>query len=227
MKLLLLASTEEEIGPTLSYLEENWEKKSFFEYKYGSVSVYPLISGMGGIFSALSIARYPEISEIDYIINPGLGAGVSRTLDLGRVYLLEEERFGDIGLEETDGSFNDLHDLKWQDPNKYPFLKGKLYPKTLINPTFLPTSSGITVNKIPGTSNNIDAFTKKYHSDIITMDGAAIMYTCRMLDIEIISYRVISRYVEPWQINVQKLGDHIDQLHIRTKDILEHYVRES
>lgn len=221
MKILLLAASEAEIAPTLAYLEKEWEKKSFLEYTKEGTSVFPLISGNGSFFAGLALSRFPSIDKIDYVVNPGLGAGVSRTLDLGKTYLITEECFGDIGLEEGDGSFKDLHDMTWYDKNKFPFLKGKLFPKTLLNPTFLPKCSSITVNKIPGTTPNIENFIKKYHQDMMTLDGAGTMYTCRILDIDLIQYRVVSRYVEPYQIKFQKLSEYIGNLHIRTRDILE------
>lgn len=227
MKILLLASSAEEIAATISYLEKNWTKKSFWEYKKNDVSIFTLVSGLGGIFSVLALCRYPEINEIDYIINPGLGAALTRTLDLGKVYLIEEESFGDIGLEESDSTFNDLHDLGWFDKNTYPFLKGKLFPKTRINPTFLTTCTSITVNKIPGTIQSIEQFTRKYHKDMMTLDGAAILYAVRMLDAELIQYRVVSRNIEPWQIKPGHIDEYIETLNLETIKIINALVPDN
>ena len=221
MNILLVASSQLEIKDSLDYLEKNWEKKSFWEYKKGDTTLTSLVTGVGSMLSAFSIARFPNIGEIDYVVNPGRGVAMSRTLDLGRVYLIENEGIADLGLEESDGTFNNLHDLHWYDSDKHPFKRGKIHPKKLHNPTFLPRCSGLTVNKMPGTYDNIEYFEKKYHSDMLSFEGAGIMYAARMLELELIQYKVVVRYVEPWQKAIPNTPESIHQLNMRTIDILE------
>jgi len=225
MKLLLISSTTEEIASTIEFLEAHWEKKSFWEYTYNGHSITTLITGIGSMFASFAMARFPNISEYDYIINPGISAAHSRIIDLGRVYLINEEGFADIGLEEADGSFSDMHDLQWIDANKSPFLKGKIKPKKIHNPTFLPTCSSMTVNKIPGMYDNIEHFQHKYHVDMLSLDGGAIMYTCIMLDLELIQFAVASRYVEPWQKETGDVEFALNQLNMRAIDIIKALVK--
>lgn len=225
MNLILAASFTEEIAETIDYLNKNWEKESFFEYTKGNVKVIPLSMGAGSMNAAFALARQQNIGESNYVINPGVGIAVSRTLDLNRVYLLETDCFGDLGLEEADGSFSDQHDLGWVDPNTFPFLKGILHPKKLVNPTYLPKCSGITVNRVPGTLSNIDNFERKYHYDMMTLDGAGILYACRMLQLESIQYRVTTRFLEPWQKEPGDFEKALQQLNMRTIDILESFVK--
>lgn len=227
MNILLAASFTEEIAETLEYLEKNWTKKTFFEYTKGDVSVITLSMGAGSTNAAFAIARQEAVGEFDYVVNPGVAIAISRTLDINRVYLLEQDCFGDIGLEEADGSFSDQHDLNWVDPNSFPYLKGFIKPKKLYNPTFLPRCSGITVNRVPGTLSNISAFEKKYHHDIMTLDGAGILYACRMLQLESIQYRVTTRFLEPWQKEMGDIEKALEQLNMRTIDILEKLVQEN
>ena len=223
MKILLLAAMTEEIAITLDYLESEWEKKSFFEYSKNNVEITPLITGVGSVNAAFGISRQPDIDKYDFIVNPGICAALSRTLDLERVYLIKEDSFGDLGIEETDGSFYDQHDLDWTDPNKFPYSKGKLKPKKLLNPTFLPSVTGITVNKLPGTNENIERFERKYHADILSLDSASILYACRILDLQSIQYRVTVRYVEPRQKAQNDLEKALAQLNMRTIDIINSF----
>ncbi|MDA9774069.1 hypothetical protein N9B82_03850 [Saprospiraceae bacterium] len=226
MKILLLASTTEEISKTIDFLETNWEKKNFWEFTKGEHSITTLITGIGTPFVTFAMARMQNISEFDYIVNPGISVALSRVVDLGRVYLITEEGFADIGLEESDGSFSNMHDLEWMNPNKYPFLKSKLKMKSVHNPTYLPTCTSLTVNTIPGTYDNIENFEKKYHVDMLTVDGGAVMYTCKMLDLDLIQFCVASRHVEPWQKETGDFVFALDQLNMRTIDILKALVKE-
>lgn len=226
MKILLCAAFTEEIMITLDYLEENWEKESFFEYSKDGVHIFTLITGAGSLNAGFALSRHNEIKEIKYLINPGIGAALSRTLDLSRVYIIESDGFGDIGLEESDGTFQDQHDLNWVKKDSFPYNKSRITPKKFINPTFLPKCTGLTLNKIPGTLHNIEYLERKYHYDMITLDAGAIMYACRMFDMESISYRVATRYVEPWQKETGDIEKALVQLNMRTIDLLKSFIAE-
>ena len=221
MKILLLAATEDEIADTLTYLERDWEKKSFWEYSKGDVSVTTVVSGIGMMYTMYALTCHPAIQDIDLIINPGIGAALSRTLDLGKVYIVEHEGFADIGLEESDGTFHDIHDLGWHNRSDHPFERGIIKPKKLINPTFLPRATALTVNKIPGTYEAIEFFEKKFHGDIVSLDGAGVFFVARMLNKDVISLRVASRYVEPWLKQIPHQDGSVKRLNMRTIDLLE------
>lgn len=227
MNILLLASTQREIQETIDYLDATWEKKSFWEHSKEGVTVTNVVTGIGSILAAFKLARQANLGTFNYVINPGVGFALSRTLDLGKVYLIESEMMADVGLEELDGSFHNLHDLGWYDPNKFPFVKGKLYPKKRINPTYLPACNSITLNKIPGTSDAIEHLQRKYHVDLITQEGAAIMYACRMLDLELVQYRVTRRFIEPWQKQPIQAPNSIRLLNQATIEIIESLYEDS
>lgn len=225
MRILLVASMTEEIGKTLDYLEENWERENFFTYVKGDHSVTHLITGIGSMHVAFAMAKQPDIGKFDMVVNPGVGAALSRTLDLNKVYLIQEDRLGDLGLERSDGSFQDMHDLQWVDPNQYPYFKSALKPKKMVNPTFLPTCSGVTVNKLPGYYLAIENFERKYHVDLVTMDNVAVLYACRMLQLQSIHYRVVTKYVESADRDHGDIELALNQLSMRTIDILEALIK--
>ena len=129
--------------------------------------------------AAFAVARQQDVEEYDMVVNPGVAAALSRTMDLNRVYLIEKDRIGDLGLERSNGDFQDLHDLRWVDPNQYPYFKSALVPKKLHNPTFLPTSSAITVNKLPGHYLSIENFERKVPCRYSIDEMLAQFYTRR------------------------------------------------
>lgn len=225
MNLLLLASTEEEIQGTLDYLDEEWEKKSFWEYEKDGSTITTLVSGIGPMYAMYALVGHPSIQEMDLILNPGIGAALSRTLDLGRVYSIEHEVFGDIGMEESDGTFHNMHDLGWHNRNQHPFERGMIKPKEFLNPTYLPRATGITVNKIPGTYDAIENFERKAHGDIVSLDGAAIFFAAKMLNINVLSLKVASRYVEPWLKQVPHFEGSVKQLNMRTIDVIKKLIK--
>jgi len=227
MNILLIAATEDEISDTLDYLEKNWEKKSFWEYEKGDFKVTTVVSGIGMMYTMYALSCHPSIQDIDLIINPGIGAALSRTLDLGRVYVIEQDGFGDIGLEESDGTFHDIHDLGWHNRGDHPFERGIIRPKKFMNPTFLPRATALTVNKIPGTFESIEFFDKKFHADVLSLDGAGVFFLAKMLDKNVISLRVASRYVEPWLKQIPHTEGSVKRLNMRTIDVLESMTQET
>ena len=225
MNILLLASTEEEIQGTLDYLESEWDKKSFWEYEKDSTTITTVVSGLGPMYAMYALTCHPSIKETDLILNPGIGAALSRTIDLGRVYAIEQEAFGDIGMEDSDGNFHSMHDLGWHNRNQHPFERGIIKPKNFHNPTYLPRATGMTVNKLPGTYEALENFERKAHADIISLDGATIYFVAKMLNINVLSIKVASRYVEPWLKVVPHFEGSVDQLNMRTIDVLKELIK--
>ncbi len=221
MNILLIASTEDEIQGTLAYLEEEWEKKSFWEYTKGEVTITTVVSGIGSMYALYALTGNPAIKETDLILNPAIGAALSRTLDLGRVYAIDQEGFGDIGMEESDGKFHTMHDLGWHNRNQHPFERGVIKPLDFMNPTYLPRASGLTVNKIPGTYEGLERFERYAKGDILSLDGASIFFAAKMMNINVLAIKVVSRFVEPWLKDVPHAEGCVDQLNMRTIDIIK------
>lgn len=224
MNILLASSTAEEIQGTIDYLEKEWDKKSFWTYEKGEHTITTLVSGIGMMYTVYALCCQPEMNEIDLILNPGIGAALSRTIDLGRVYVVEHEGFGDIGLEESDGTFHDLHDLGWHKRSKRPFERGVIRPKKFLNPTYLPRATAITVNKIPGNFDAIEHFDRKFHADLVSLDGAGVFFVGSMFDKNVLSLKVATRYVEPWLKEVPHFEGSVAQLNMRTIDVIKNLI---
>jgi futalosine hydrolase len=214
MKILIVSATVFEIAPLLDHLDKTWSKPSFFEYKKGDTSVYPLITGVGALATSFGMSRLANIKEIDIAINVGIAGG--STVEIGEVVEVVHDQFGDIGVENADGRFEDLFDLELTDENTAPFtnkILSNLKPKLTLN---LPKVIGITVNTIPGTQQHIDALNNKYTFDIETMESAGFFYACKSMDMKFHAIRSISNKIEPrnkdrWQIPlaIDKLNEKV------------------
>jgi len=103
MKILIATATSLELTPFLEHLEKNGSKKSFFEYEYKEHSIFPLVTGVGALHTAFALARFTEIKNIDLAINAGLCGAIDKSLHLGDVLEIDQDRFADLGVEEADG----------------------------------------------------------------------------------------------------------------------------
>lgn len=216
MNILIVSATTFEIAPLLQYLDSKAEKLSFFEYKLNGNVIYPLVTGVGALNTSFGLSRHKDIEKTDVAINAGLAGAYYPSLDLGAVVEVIADRFGDLGVEESDGSFTDVFDLGLTNENQFPFESGWIKntkPKFNIK---LPKVKGLTVNKVHGTKESIDKIKMKYPSDIESMEGAGFLYACRIMDVHCHQFRAISNYVEPrnkdnWQIEkaIDNLNDHI------------------
>lgn len=205
-KYLVVAATGFEIAPFIDFLDQNAQKENFFSYVYNDHHITPFVAGVGSLFLSFGISRYPGIGDMHMLINAGVAGAYNRDLTLGEVVRVESDRFGDIGVEEADGSFTDIFEMQLHESSKYPFTNGKITIEG-IKETFddIKSVSGITVNKVHGTEKSISQITAKYKADVESMEGAGFMYACNMLRLKGIQLRSISNYVEPrnkdnWQL---------------------------
>ena len=193
-KVYLFAATQFEILPTLQHLEENFKKKSFFEYSIDGLSIFPVVTGIGSMLTALAMSRTNKITEADLIINAGVAGSYNPEISIGSVVEVVEDRFADLGVEEADGSFTDVFEMELMKGDQFPFEKGLLKNEGQTN---YQRVSGITVNKVNGTQASIDKMIKKYNPEIESMEGAAFLYTAKIMDIKALQLRAISNKVEP------------------------------
>ncbi|MDF1698179.1 MAG: futalosine hydrolase [Saprospiraceae bacterium] len=219
MNILIVSATSFEIAPLLQHLEKEGEKLSFFDYKLNGNVIYPLVTGVGALNTAFGLSRYKDIEKTDVAINVGLAGAYYPSLSLGDVVEVTVDRFADIGVEERDGSFTDAFDLKLIDENQYPYESGWIKSNKPKFETELKKVTGLTVNKVHGTEESIEKITKKYASDVESMEGAGFLFATRMMDVHAHQFRAISNYVEPrnkenWQIEraIDNLNEHLIHL---------------
>jgi futalosine hydrolase len=130
------------------------------------------------------------------IIQVGIAGCFDKKIPLGKVFVVKDDFAGDIGVMENK-VWKDLFDLKLDKPNDAPYEK-----KSLPNPWLsqynllkLPTKKGVTVNTISTDKNKIDLYSGRYKATLESMEGAALHYMGRDLNIPFIQIRAVSNYV--------------------------------
>ncbi|MDX1939402.1 MAG: futalosine hydrolase [Saprospiraceae bacterium] len=192
--ILIVSATAFEIAPLLEYLKKNFIEHEPFHFQKGEKSVAVLITGVGLPLTAYAMGKVLATKRYDLAINAGIAGAFNRELPIGEVVELISERFGDLGVEEADGSFTDIHTLGLIDPNQTPFQNGILQNPNPGN--FLPTVKGFSVNKVHGFEPNIEAIRQRFPADVETMEGAAFFYACLIENQKFLAIRAISNYVE-------------------------------
>lgn len=197
MRLLIVSATPFEITPLEEYLKINGVSQDNHFYKYENLEIKILITGVGMPMTTYALTKFLSLYKIDLAINVGVAGAYSNTLKIGDVVNVIAERFGDLGTEEADGSFTDIHEMDLIPPNTPPFLHGQLNHPLSTEIAFLPKAIGLTINKVHGTAKSIAAIKKKYEVDVESMEGAAFFLVCLLEKVSFLEIRAISNYVEP------------------------------
>jgi len=196
-KLLVTSATTFELVPFMEFLEKEGVKKSFFEYTFNGISIFPLVTGVGPTFTAFALSRFNIIKEIDFAVNIGIAGAFNQAVNIGDTFQVDRDCFGDLGIEEADGSFTDVWDLELMNKKSFPFSN-----KWIINDSkqklaaTLPTATCLTVSCVAGTRSTINARTLKYNADLESMEGAAFAYACKMMQVDYLQIRAVSNHVE-------------------------------
>ena len=209
MRILITAATE---------FESLALRKIWPEGNYSSaVSITYLTTGVGPISTAALLSEYLCTQQPDLILNIGLAGALDLSLELAEVVHVVGEEFGDLGVEQRDGTFTSIFELGLADANAAPFTHGRLQlPST---PAFAKTVQGVTVSTVHGSEASIATFRERCPAQVESMEGAAAMWVAMRHKISFIQLRAISNYVEPrnresWVIEpaLDNLTTHVDQL---------------
>jgi futalosine hydrolase len=201
LKLLITSATPFELAPLRQYLDDQFWPHSDTFFQKEELEIKLLVTGVGITMTAFNLGSLFAKQRFDLAINAGIAGAFSPpaagrpSLKIGDVVNVTSERFADLGVEEADGRFTDVHELGLLDANAPPFAEGEL-----LNPDagfdFLPKAKGLTVNKVHGFQPSIDALRSKYEADVESMEGAAFFLACLLVGQPFLQIRSISNYVE-------------------------------
>lgn len=207
MDLIICAATESEWMPACTSINE---QKIALD---PSLNVRFVRTGVGMLASAISLTRLVCTEKPDLIIQAGIAGCFNQALELGEVVVVNEEIAGDTGVQEN-GLWKDLFDLGLQKENDSPFLH-----KTLPNPWLdklnllnLKTVNAITVNQISTDTERIRQLQEKYKATLESMEGAALHYIGRTMQIPFIQIRSVSNAIGERDKSKWKMKESIDQL---------------
>lgn len=227
MKILIVSATPFEIAPLINHLEQNWTKKSFFEFTNGDKSITTLVTGVGGINTAFAMSRYNGMESIDLVLNAGIAGSLSNNISIGSVVEVVKDKFADIGVEEADGTFSDHFDMGWESPTTYPYTNGWLANTKSKYDCGLIKVSGISVNTVHGTNQSISMIKNKYDAHIETMEGAAFSMACLLNDAKFHQVRAISNMVEERNKANWQIENAINNLNATIIKLLDQVTKES
>jgi futalosine hydrolase len=216
MKILIVAATIAEIKLLKNYLDDTFSSngEGFYQIDLHS-SIQILITGVGVMHTAFALSHKASLQSFDLAINLGVCGSFDLKIALGSVIEVVKDRLGDLGVEEANGQFLDVFDINLENKDSSPYQNGWISRiENNYLPTGLPPSNGITVHKVTGTTESIEAIQKKYNADMESMEGAAFFYTCAKLNIPSIQVRAISNYVEPRNRAAWKMEEAIHNLNL-------------
>lgn len=217
MKILLVAASNIELAGIIKHIEEHGRKLNFFEYQYLGHTIYPLVTGIGAMKTAFGISRYVINKSFDVAYNIGICGCLPSTFELGDVVQVVKDRFADLGVEENDGSFTDIFELGLEQENTFPFTEGAIHNHSY-DDIQLPDAKGITVNKVHGYGSSIEQIVNKYDFEVESMEGAAFLYACKILDIKGYQIRAVSNYIEDRNREHWKIEEALNSL---TKTVIQ------
>lgn len=197
MKLLLVSATPFEVAPLRQWLKENYWQHHDSHFQKDNLDVKLLVTGVGMAQTAFALGKMFATHRFDLAVNAGVAGAFDRSLHLGEVVNVISERFADLGVEEADGRFTDVHEMGLIGADQPPFQNGQLLHPASSQFDFLPTRNGLTVNKVSGTQTSIDALHRKYNAEVESMEGAAFFLACLSSKVNFLEIRSISNYVEP------------------------------
>jgi futalosine hydrolase len=222
MNLLLTSATYFEVKSTIDYLDKHWQKVAEGRWNSENHEIHLLVTGVG-VFNTLYELKN-RLNEFSYslIIQAGIGGSYQKNKPLGKVYYIATERFGDIGMEQKDGSFTSIFETPFIDKNSFPFKEGVLINPEAILTNFLPLAHGITLNTVTGTQGKAEKIIEKYPEvEIENMEGASFFYVCLKENIPFMSIRSISNYVEDRNKEHWKMEEAIESLNKTVSDLLK------
>ncbi|MFT4665156.1 MAG: futalosine hydrolase [Polaribacter sp.] len=197
MTVVIVSATPFEIAPLRAWLDEHFEEKEANTFVKGTLKIQCLITGVGQVKTAFHLATLLATDRADLYINAGIAGSYVENFPIGTVLNVIADRFGDLGVEESNGDFTDVHQMDLIPKDEFPFTKGLLKNPDASSFKFLPRAYGVTVNTVKGSQQNIDKVIKKYEPEVESMEGAAFAYACLQSGVNFLQIRAISNMVEP------------------------------
>lgn len=189
MKTLVVAATKAEL--TFLYQHFNLPDGDFVESKNFDL----LITGVGMVATAFALGKHLS-SKYSLVVNLGIAGSFDRNIALGTVLNITEDTFAELGAENGD-EFLTISDLGFGEND---------FTSNTQKRVNLPEAKGITVNRVTGSEKSIKNLIKRLNPTTESMEGAAVFYAGKQLNIDCLQIRSISNYVEPRNKDNWKIG---------------------
>jgi len=218
MRILIVAATEPEIGKIVADVRFSMydcdqgshispELKTVYEH----AEVSTLITGVGMVATAFALGKHLASHQYDLAINLGIAGSFDRSIALGEVVEVIEDRFSELGAED-DRTFLTIERLG--------------FGESIFSPTYaLPRSlnirkvSAITVNTVHGSQASIDELSQRVNVQLESMEGAAFLYACKYAGVPCMQIRAVSNYIEKRNRDAWQIGLAIKNLNTFVADL--------
>lgn len=198
MRILIVAATQAEIRPLLLKMTGTGSEGEFLHhFQYGQHNIDALITGVGMAHTAYHLGDVLARNSYDLALNAGIAGSYSPDTTIGKVYRVDAEIFGLLGVEDEE-NYLSLFDLGLLDPDSFPYEGGWLINHSTINSQVLrklPAARGVTVNMIYTHLDTIKVLNQIYKADLESMEGASFFYACLMAGVPFTQIRSVSNYV--------------------------------
>ena len=202
MKIVITAATTGEWMPTFLNINTLYTTDS----KRFKVSFHQ--SGVGMLSTGVALTKLIYEEKPDLILQAGIAGTFDAKIELGKVVVVSDEMIGDLGVME-EGKWKDIFEMKLEKSSYPPYEKRRLPNQWMhqFNLLKLPEASSVSVNEITTDDAHIYQLIKKYNPIIESMEGAALHYVCREINIPFLQIRAISNYVgerdkTKWQVKL-------------------------
>lgn len=163
----------------------------------GSWQIATHASGPGVPMVLLHLGRAVDQFRPDLLIHAGIAGVRKGAATIGEAVEIISDRYADIGAEDRDGSFLDMHYLGLWRNGDAPWSDGVFRQPSNWGMDGWRHLDAVTVHTIPGTAAHIDHLAGRYPFEVESMEGAAVFHLALHHDLPFLAVRGISNYLEP------------------------------
>lgn len=171
---------------------------------------FACVAGVGMLDFAVGLSRALDLCRTDkvpvsYVVNLGIcGAYPNRDVDVLDTVRVCSDCLGDIGVQESDGSFT-----PWK----------KVYSEKL--PSYIPgfvknlkQVKGLTVNGCTGHELTAKFRVETFSCDVESMEGAACFAVCEKFDVPAIQIRAVSNIASTRDKSAWRIAEALEKLRL-------------
>ena len=181
-KNLIVAATYEELAQTFEHF--TWQKANFIEQLHFDV----LITGVGMVATAFALGLQLN-NSYGLVLNVGIAGSFDETIALGSLVNITSDTFSELGAEDGDNFIG----MDYLGFGKASYTSNFTSENNLIKD--LPIVKGITVNTVHGNTKSIQQTLERFSVKTESMEGAAVFYAAKQLNIPALQIRSISNYI--------------------------------
>lgn len=213
MKTLLLCSaTEFELAPLLRSLGLSLRGDSVTSPGVPGVEFQALVTGPGMVQTALGITHAIYQSRPTALLHIGVAGGRPGRFETGDVVQVISDFFADAGAETAQGELIDMFDMGLWQKDAAPFHGGIMVNPLRWHDPAIPSASGGTVNRIPGTLESQARLAYQRDFDVESMEGAAVFLSAWLMGIPFHCLRGISNPIAPRDRSTWRLEEAVFQV---------------